>query len=91
MSQDKKAAKKLFVLDTNVVLHDPTVDRTTDGTGLVGEMTLAEVQSLDAGFSFDAFSDVHHRPDDELLYEVGRRSVTGNTDRFTLLFSKPAS
>lgn len=32
-----------------VVLHDETVDRTTDGTGPVVEMTLAEVQALDAG------------------------------------------
>lgn len=32
-----------------VVLHDPTVDRTTDGTGPVHEMTLAEVRQLDAG------------------------------------------
>jgi glycerophosphoryl diester phosphodiesterase len=32
-----------------VVLHDPTVDRTTNGTGLVHELTLAEVQRLDGG------------------------------------------
>jgi len=32
-----------------VVLHDPTVDRTTNGTGPVHEMTLADVQQLDAG------------------------------------------
>ena len=44
---------------------------------------------LDAGFEFVAFSDLHYRADDELEYEVGRRSVTGNTDRFTLLFRKP--
>jgi len=43
----------------------------------------------DAGFEFVDFSDLHHRPDDELRYEVGRKSVTGNTDRFTLLFRKP--
>lgn len=35
-----------------VVSHDPTVDRMTDGEGLINEMTLAEVQSLDAGYSF---------------------------------------
>ncbi|MBI5516865.1 MAG: glycerophosphodiester phosphodiesterase [Deltaproteobacteria bacterium] len=35
-----------------VVLHDPLVDRTTDGHGLVGALTLAEVQRLDAGFAF---------------------------------------
>jgi glycerophosphoryl diester phosphodiesterase len=35
-----------------VVIHDPTVDRTTDGTGLVAELTLAELQRLDAGYRF---------------------------------------
>ncbi|MEM1437191.1 MAG: methyltransferase [Pseudomonadota bacterium] len=50
---------------------------------------IKEVQA--AGFELVDFSDVHHRPDDELIYEVGRRSVTGNTDRFTLLFRKPKS
>jgi glycerophosphoryl diester phosphodiesterase len=32
-----------------VLLHDPTVDRTTDGSGAIAELTLAEVQTLDAG------------------------------------------
>ncbi|WP_255953649.1 glycerophosphodiester phosphodiesterase [Streptomyces odontomachi] len=32
-----------------VVIHDKTVDRTTDGTGPVAEFTLAELQALDAG------------------------------------------
>ena len=44
---------------------------------------------LDLGFEFVAYSDLHYRADDELEYEVGRRSVSGNTDRFTLLFRKP--
>jgi glycerophosphoryl diester phosphodiesterase len=35
-----------------VAIHDDTVDRTTDGTGLVREMTLAQVQRLDAGYGF---------------------------------------
>ena len=43
----------------------------------------------EAGFRFVDYSDLHYRLDDELLYEVGRRSVAGNTDRFTLLFEKP--
>ncbi len=37
-----------------VVLHDETVDSTTDGAGRVTEMTLAQVQSLDAGYRFTA-------------------------------------
>ncbi len=36
-----------------VVIHDPTVDRTTDGTGRVERMTVAELRSLDAGYRFD--------------------------------------
>lgn len=44
---------------------------------------------LAAGFEFVDHSDLHYRPDDELRYEVGRKTVTGNTDRFTLLFRKP--
>ena len=42
-----------------------------------------------AGFKFLEYSDLHHRLDDELRYEVGLKTVTGNTDRFTLLFVKP--
>jgi glycerophosphoryl diester phosphodiesterase len=33
-----------------VVLHDPSVDRTTNGRGEVREMTLEEVRALSAGF-----------------------------------------
>ena len=36
-----------------VVIHDDTVDRTTDGQGTVKEMTLAELKRLDAGIRFD--------------------------------------
>lgn len=46
-------------------------------------------EMLDIGFEFVDYSDLHFRADDELVYEVGRHSVTGNTDRFTFLFRKP--
>lgn len=46
-------------------------------------------EMLDQGFEFVDYSDLHYRADDELEYEVGRRSVSGNTDRFTMLFRKP--
>lgn len=36
-----------------VVIHDETVDRTTNGSGRVDEMTLAELKALDAGSWFD--------------------------------------
>lgn len=35
------------------ILHDTTLDRTTDGTGVASELTLKELQQLDAGSWFD--------------------------------------
>lgn len=35
-----------------VVMHDPTVDRTTNGTGAVADLTAAELAALDAGYRF---------------------------------------
>jgi glycerophosphoryl diester phosphodiesterase len=35
-----------------VVIHDATVDRTTNGSGAVAEMILAELRGLDAGHNF---------------------------------------
>lgn len=35
-----------------VVIHDQSVDRTTDGHGRVGQLTLAQLKELDAGSSF---------------------------------------
>jgi len=50
---------------------------------------LAILEIEGAGFEFVGYSDLHFRLDDELRYEVGRKTVTGNTDRFTLKFMKP--
>jgi glycerophosphoryl diester phosphodiesterase len=36
-----------------VLSHDATLDRTTDGTGPIGEKTLEEIRRLDAGSWFD--------------------------------------
>ena len=44
-----------------------------------------------AGFELVDYSTLHYREDDELEYEVGARSVRGNTDRWTLKFRKPAN
>lgn len=35
-----------------VVIHDATVDRTTNGVGSVHDLTLSELQKLDAGYRF---------------------------------------
>jgi len=50
-------------------------------------LVIKEVQ--EAGFVLLDYSTLLRRPDDELRYEVGRPSVTGNSDRFALLFVKP--
>lgn len=51
-----------------VVIHDLTVDRTTDGTGLVSEKTLAELQALDAAYWFD--------PDEDGSYPLRGQGIT---------------
>lgn len=50
-------------------------------------LVIEEVQN--AGFELEKFSTMFYRADDTLQYEVGRRSVAGNTDRFFLVFKKP--
>ena len=47
---------------------------------------ILEVQA--AGFVLERSSDMFYKPDDSLEFEVGRKSVTGNTDRFSLVFRK---
>jgi glycerophosphoryl diester phosphodiesterase len=38
-----------------ILMHDDTVDRTTNGTGLVASLTLASIQALDAGTWFNSY------------------------------------
>ncbi|HAE22861.1 MAG TPA: hypothetical protein DCG47_11130 [Spirochaetaceae bacterium] len=35
-----------------IVMHDPSVDRTTDGAGFIADLSLAELKALDAGARF---------------------------------------
>jgi glycerophosphoryl diester phosphodiesterase len=44
---------KLSSDDQVVVIHDQTVDRTTNGTGRVNDLPLAALLELDAGSHFD--------------------------------------
>jgi glycerophosphoryl diester phosphodiesterase len=58
-----------------VIIHDPTLERTTDGTGRVGAYGLAELKALDAGSKFSpAFSGERIPTLDEVFGELG-----GNT------------
>jgi len=52
-------------------------------------LAIKEIQ--EAGFVLVDYSNIHYKEDDELEYEVGARSVSGNTDRWTLKFMKPKS
>ena len=46
-----------------VIMHDASVDRTTNGHGSVSRMTLAEIKALDAGSKFSpAFADETRLP-----------------------------
>ncbi|UYO96285.1 glycerophosphodiester phosphodiesterase family protein [Microbacterium sp. M28] len=54
-----------------VVMHDGTVDRTTDGTGAVSALTLDEIRALDAGSWFSpAFAGTKVPTFDEVLTYV---------------------
>jgi glycerophosphoryl diester phosphodiesterase len=56
-----------------MVIHDQTVDRTTDGKGKVNELTLAELKKLDAGSHFDAkFAGEKIPTLDEVFKAVGK-------------------
>ncbi|MFK7954833.1 MAG: class I SAM-dependent methyltransferase [Lysobacterales bacterium] len=46
-------------------------------------------EAQDAGFMLHSYSDLHYKPADNLTLEVGNDAVTGQTDRFTLVFRKP--
>jgi predicted methyltransferase len=62
-------------------------DNGENGRRMDPVLVIKEVQ--EAGFELVDYSTVLRRPDDELRYEVGRPSVTGNSDRFALLFRRP--
>ena len=57
-----------------VVIHDPTVDRTTDGTGRVNQLTLQELKRLDAGSFFaEKYSGEKIPTLDEVFESVGNK------------------
>ena len=50
-----------------IAMHDEKVDRTTDGTGYVKDMTLAEIKQLDAGSWFNETYPQYAKPEYEGL------------------------
>lgn len=60
-----------------IVIHDQTVDRTTDGQGWVNQLKLEEIRRLDAGSHFDIAYQGEHVPTlEEVLSVVGVRTFT---------------
>jgi len=63
-----------------VVIHDQTVDRTTQGTGNVRKMTLAQLRELDAGSHFDIAFRGEPIPTLEAVFEVVGKSILINIE-----------
>ncbi len=65
---------KLSKDDVVMVIHDQTVDRTTNGKGRVGDLTLRELKQLDAGSFFgQEFNGVEIPTLDEVFESVGKK------------------
>ncbi len=58
-----------------VVIHDDTVDRTTNGHGLIQQMTLEQIKQLDAGVKFDKYCGERIPTLQEVLERVGKRGL----------------
>src|SRR5918999_3789878 len=69
-----------------VVIHDATVDRTTNGTGRIDSMTLEQVKALDAAYWFvPDCGTCHGRPNDAYAYRgfaTGARPMTRQLAEF---------
>jgi glycerophosphoryl diester phosphodiesterase len=69
-----------------VVIHDATVDRTTNGAGRIDQMTLEQVKALDAAHWFvPDCGTCHGRPDDAYAYRgyaTGGRPIAKELRKF---------
>ncbi len=65
------------------------MQKKNDENGRRFDPVLAIKEIQQAGFVLVDYSNLHYKIDDELRFEVGRKTVQGNSDRFTLLFKKP--
>ncbi len=64
-----------------IVCHDETVDRTTNGSGYIKDLTLEELKTLDAGSHFDEkFSDAQIPTFIEVLEWIKDRSIGLNIE-----------
>jgi glycerophosphoryl diester phosphodiesterase len=63
-----------------VVIHDDTVDRTTNGTGQVNFLTLAQLQRLDAGSKFPPKNTSEKIPSLEEVFETFGQKIFINVE-----------
>ena len=56
-----------------VVIHDQTVDRTTDGNGRVNQLLLLDLKKLDASFRFSKYKGEKIPTLDEVFESVAKR------------------
>jgi glycerophosphoryl diester phosphodiesterase len=73
---DAKLSKDGVVM----VIHDPTLERTTNGTGKVNEHTLAELKALDAGSKFNVKYAGEKIPTLEEVFEAVGNKVLVNVE-----------
>jgi glycerophosphoryl diester phosphodiesterase len=63
-----------------VVIHDESVDRTTNGQGMVSDCTLSEIKALDAGNWFDARFKGERLPTLEEVLEIVDKRIPINIE-----------
>nr|WP_284700202.1 glycerophosphodiester phosphodiesterase [Gracilimonas sediminicola] len=63
-----------------VVIHDETLDRTTNGTGLVADYTLTELRKLDAGLWFGREHAGEHIPTLEEVLQFAKGKIALNIE-----------
>lgn len=63
-----------------MVIHDQTVDRTTNGSGRINELTRAELQALDAGSKFAAQYAGEKIPTLDEVFKAVRQQIYVNVE-----------
>lgn len=70
--------------DQLVVMHDWTVDRTTNGTGYTSDLTLAQIQALDGAYNFiPGRNAVAEQPESEYPFRGVRTGAKPPPEGFT--------
>lgn len=58
-----------------VVIHDDTVDRTTNGKGAVKKLTLEQIKQLDASYTFEKYRGEKIPTLHDVLQAIGKRGI----------------